>query len=135
MATRKQKEIAELLRREISSMVLHELKDPRIGFVTVTRVVLAGDHRSAKVFVTVRGTKEQTADTMEVLAHARGHMQRLIADRLKLRWTPVLNFIEDKELREALRVDRLIEGLKKEQPDAGPASAVGAEESDPEPET
>lgn len=114
VATRKQKEIAELLRREISTIILHELNDPRMGFVTVTRVRLARDFRSAKVFATVRGLEADVRNTFEALQHARGYVQACIADRLNLRYTPVLQFAEDEELGQALRVDRLIEQLKRE---------------------
>jgi len=115
MATRKQLEVTELLRREISNILLCEVRDPRVGFVTVTRVQVARDQRSAKVYVTVRGSDEEVATTMKTLEHARGHVQKLVGDRVKLRFTPVLHFVEDKEMREALRVDRLIEQVRKEQ--------------------
>jgi len=114
MASRKHKEISELLRREISNIILCEVKDPRVGFVTVTRVVLAGDRRSAKVYFTARGSEEDTDTSTNALQHARGHIQGLVGDRLKLRFTPVLHFVEDKELRDALRVDRLIEQVRTE---------------------
>ncbi len=114
MATRKQKEISELLRREISSIILHELSDPRMGFVTVTRVEVASDYRSAKVYATVRGPGEELRRTLDALTHARGHIQALVADRIKLRHTPVLQFIEDKALLEALRMNQLIDKVRAE---------------------
>jgi ribosome-binding factor A len=114
MVTRKQKEADELLRREISSIILRELNDPRMGLVTVTRVKVAGDYRSAKVYVMIRGSEEEREKSLEVLTHARGRIQGLVADRIKLRNTPVLTFLEDEEMEEALRVDRLIEKIKQE---------------------
>ena len=122
MTTRKQREIEELLRREISSIMLRELNDPRMGFATVTRVRAGGDFRTGKVFVLLRGSEEERAQTLEVLEHARGRIQALIADRIKMRNTPVLTFIEDREMAQALRVDRLIDKVMKEdhQPE-GPA--------------
>ncbi len=110
--SRKHMEIAELLRREISCIILYELSDPRMGFVTITRLHLARDHRSAKVFVTVRGSETDAGNTLMGLANARGHIQALIGDRLKLRYTPVLAFVRDEELGKALRVDRLIDQLR-----------------------
>ena len=112
MATRKQKEITELLRRGISNIILYELSDPRTGFLTLTRVQLSGDGRSAKVFVTVRGDEAAVRKSLDALRHARGHIQALIAERLRLRWTPVLEFLEDIELNQALRVERLISQLR-----------------------
>jgi len=113
--TRKQDEISELLRREISSIILYELNDPRMGFVTVTRVRIAADFRSAKVLVTVRGAEQELRRTLGVLAHARGHIQALIGKRIKLRHTPVLAFQEDTDVRKAQRVDQLIEDVTRKQ--------------------
>jgi ribosome-binding factor A len=113
--SRKRKEVDELLRREISRIILYEMKDPRAGFVTVTRVHVAGDYRSAKVYVMVRGNEAQIAQSLAVLTHTRGHIQGLIADRIKLRWTPVLEFIEDDEMRQALRVDRILERMSQDE--------------------
>lgn len=113
MASRKQAEINELLRREISNIILYELGDPRTGMVTITRVEVAGDYRSAKVFITVRGDEKDVRRTLRALAHARGHIQALIADRIKLRWTPVLEFFEDKELVEALRIEKLLDQVNR----------------------
>ncbi len=109
MVTRKQKEIEELLRREISSIIVRDLEDPRIGFVTVTRVRVGGDYRTAKVYLTIRGSAEEREETLDVLTGARGRIQGLVADRIKMRNTPVLTFLEDEEVLEALRVDRLID--------------------------
>lgn len=114
MPTRKQKEVAELLRREVSSILLHKLKDPRMGFVTVTRVEAARDLRSATVYVTVRGSDAELEDTLEGLSHAGGYIQHLLAERLPLRFTPVLSFEQDEELLEAQRINRLIDEVRKE---------------------
>jgi len=122
VATRKQKEIAELLRREISSIILSGLSDPRMGFVTLTRVHVAGDYRSAKVYLTVRGTEVDARKSLAALAHAHGHIQGLIADRIKLRWTPVLEFVEDKELSQALRVSKLMDRVTMERAESIPAT-------------
>jgi ribosome-binding factor A len=118
--TRKQEEISELLRREISSIILHELSDPRTGFVTVTHVRIAGDYQSARVFVTVRGSEEDLRRTLKALTHARGHIQSLIARRIKLRHTPVLEFVEDRDVRKAQQVDRLIDRVTEQE--TGPES-------------
>jgi ribosome-binding factor A len=114
MNPRKKKKIEELLRRELSSIILYEMKDPRPGFVTVTGVELAEDQRSAKVLLTVRGAEKDTQQTLRSLAHARGYMQALIAKRLPLRFTPVLQFAEDTETLKALRVEKLIDQARAE---------------------
>ncbi len=114
MDPRKKRRIEELLRRELSTIVLYELKDPRMGFTTITRVELSGDQRSAKVRLTVRGEAEETVRTLEALKHARGYVQRLIGDRLQLRYTPVLTFEEDVEVRDAAHMEDLIDRARRE---------------------
>lgn len=112
--SRKQEEIAELLRRELSNIILYELNDPRVGFVTVTRVKVSKDTRSAEVFVTVRGSESEVEQTIMTLHRGRGYMQKLIAERLRLRWTPLLQFSEDKDLVRARRVMNLIDRVREE---------------------
>ena len=119
VATRKQQEIAEMLRRQISNIALYELRDPRVGFVTVTRIELAGDFRSAKVYVTVRGSRADVSKSLGALRHARGRIQGLIGERLELRYTPLLEFVEDIELDKALRVDRLIDEVMRQDEESG----------------
>ncbi len=114
MNPRKKRKIEELLRRELSAIILYELKDPRTGFVTLTRVKLSKDQRSAEALLTVRGGEEETEQTLRALRHARGYIQQLIGKRLPLRYTPVLSFEEDTEVREALRLDNLIEQARRE---------------------
>jgi len=119
MVRRKQRELAELLRREISNILLRDLNDPRMGFVTVTKVEAAGDLRSAKVFVTVRGSTGDVSRTMHGLKHARGYVQRLIGQRLSIRYTPLLDFLEDEELGRAMRVTKLIDQVRRQDKTAG----------------
>ncbi len=114
MNARKKRRIEESLRRELSSIILYEMKDPRTGFVTITRVELSEDQRSAQVFLTVRGAEEEVERTLRALTRARGYIQGLIAQRIPLRFTPVLSFREDKELREAQRVEKLIDEARRD---------------------
>jgi ribosome-binding factor A len=114
MQGRKKKRIEEQLRREISSICLFELKDPRAGFISVTRVELADDQRSAKVYLTARGSEEEVTATLNTLERARGFVQALIGKRLPLRWTPVLTFREDKDVLNARRIDRLIDRARRQ---------------------
>ena len=131
--SRKQQEVTELLRREISRIILYELSDPRMGFITITRLKLGGDYRSAKVFVTVRGSRADVGKTLDALAHARGHIQALVGERLKLRYTPVLEFVKDVELGKALRVDRLIEELKSRPEGPGARGDFGPDQEPSQP--
>ena len=114
MRTRKQRETDEVLRREISRIILYELNDPRMGFVTLTRVETGSDLRSARIFVTVRGSETEKKLTLSGLEHARGHVQALLGERLKVRYTPVLVFLEDRELGRAAQVEQLLSQVKRE---------------------
>ncbi len=114
MNVRKKRKIEELLRREMSTIILYELKDQRPGFITLTRVELSEDQRAAKVLLTVRGTEEEVKETMQALHRARGYVQALIGKRLKLRYTPVLEFAEDAEVLQAMRLEKLIDETRRE---------------------
>ena len=114
MNPRKKRKIEELLRRELSSILLRDINDPRAGFVTVTGVELSGDQRSASVRVMVHGSPEDTERNLEMLRHARGYIQGLIGERLSLRYTPVLSFEEDTEMRDVLRLESLIDRARRE---------------------
>jgi ribosome-binding factor A len=114
MNPRKKKRTEELLRREISNICLYELRDPRVGFFTVTQVELAEDQRSAKVSIVVRGAEDEVSRTLSTLRNARGYIQALVAKRLPLRYTPVLSFREDKDVLTARRVDKLIDEARRE---------------------
>jgi ribosome-binding factor A len=114
MNPRKKKRTEELLRREISNICLYELRDPRVGLFTVTQVELAEDQRSAKVFLTVRGSEDDVSRTLQTLGKARGYVQAQVAKKLPLRYTPVLSFEEDKDVLTARRVDKLIDEARRE---------------------
>ncbi len=114
MNPRKKLKIEETLRRELSAIILYELKDPRPGFITITGVQMAEDQRSAKVLLTVRGSEDEIKQTLKVLHHARGYIQSLIGKRVGLRYTPVLEFCEDAEVLKALRLEKLIDEVRRE---------------------
>ena len=114
MNPRKKLKIEELLKRELSSTILYQMNDPRTGFVSVTGVELSEDQRSAEVRVTVRGDARDIQETLRVLTHARGFLQGRIAERLDLRYTPVLTFSEDEDVLKARRLEQLIDEARKD---------------------
>lgn len=122
MNPRKKRRIEELLRREISNIVLYELKDPRVGPVALTRVELSADQRAARVYLIVRGNDEVVDESLRVLGHARGYVQGLIGRRLDLRYTPVLTFQGDKDVLTAMRAEKLIEEARRQ--DREPPAAL-----------
>ena len=95
MSSRRIAKDAEALRECVSTTVLFELKDPRVQNVTVLRTEVSPDLRSARVYVSVRGDEKSQALSMHGLRSARGFIQSRIADRLELRYTPILSFVHD----------------------------------------
>ncbi len=94
-------------------MIAGELSDPRIGFATVTHVELSGDLHHARVLVSVLGDEEDQQKTFEGLSSAAGFVRRELARRLRLRRAPELAFVLDRGVEEGLRIETLIQRLKK----------------------
>jgi ribosome-binding factor A len=97
--------------RQVLSEALPELKDPRIGFVTVTGVDTSADLRHARVFVSVFGSAKKRQATLEGLAAAHGVLQSRIAHELRMKRTPQLAFEYDRTVEEGVRMSKLIDEL------------------------
>ncbi|HXX28790.1 MAG TPA: 30S ribosome-binding factor RbfA [Terriglobales bacterium] len=108
--------LGEALREEVATLLEGELGDPRIGLVSVSRVELAEDARSARVFVVVGGTEEEAERTLEGLASAVGFIRHAIADRLHLRRAPELFFQLDRSPVYEARINELLNRVKKRNP-------------------
>ena len=102
--------VNESVRQVLSEAVL-ELKDPRIGFVTVTGVETSPDLRHARVFVSVLGAEKVRVATLEGLSAARGPLQARISDELRLKRTPQLTFEYDPSVERGVRMTKLIDEL------------------------
>jgi len=111
--------VAEAIRQEVSNIVHDELNDPRVGFVTVTRVELTEDLRYAKIFFSVLGKEEDYKKTQAALDSALGFIRRLVAERLQLRFAPEIIFREDRSQEYSVRIEEVlneIKGLSKPHP-------------------
>jgi len=97
--------------KEVLSEALVELKDPRIGFVTITAVETSSDLRHARVFVSVLGSEEQREQTLEGLSAAHGLLQGHVARELRMKRTPQLAFEYDPTVERGVRMSRLIDEL------------------------
>lgn len=106
--------VNQLIKEEISTLVHRELKDPRLGFVTVTAVDITKDLRTAKVFVSVLGNDQQWADSLTALARARGFIRNWLRHHLDLRVTPELDFRPDRSMEHAARIQSLLRNLDQE---------------------
>jgi ribosome-binding factor A len=103
--------VDEAVREVLGDAVNRDLKDPRVGFVTVTEVRTSADLRQARVFVSVFGTAEEQAATLEGLASAHGLLQARLARELRLKRTPTLEFQLDDTAVRAARLEALIEDV------------------------
>jgi ribosome-binding factor A len=101
--------IAEQIQRELSNIIRLELKDPRVGMITLTDVEVSQDHSHAKVFFTLMGDAAKVAETTGALQHAAGFLRSQLARSLKLRTIPRLNFEYDVSVERGVRLSRLID--------------------------
>jgi len=106
--------LADQIRTEIASLIEGELKDPRIGFVTVTHVEVSPDLGHARVFVSVLGDDEAREQSMAGLGSAAGYVRRAVAQRLRLRRAPELLFAFDAGAEKAERIEDLLNRLRRE---------------------
>ncbi len=105
--------VAELIAHELARLISTELKDPRIGFVTVTEVRMSSDLHSARVYVSVYGDAEHRQASLEGLGKAAGYLRHQLGPALKLRYTPELVFCHDDSLDRADRVQALLIAVAK----------------------
>lgn len=111
---RRPKRVAELIRQELSKILLADLHDPRIGFLTITRVKVPADLRTAQVYVSVLGSPAQQRSTLRGLRSARGRIQGELGNRIELRRVPEISFHADDRVKQALRVSSLLAELAQE---------------------
>ena len=101
--------VDEAVREVLSGAITQELKDPRVGFVTVTAVETSPDLRHARVFVSVLGDERQRERSMDGLRAAHGFLQRRLNDELRIKHTPALDFLYDDSVDRSLRIQSLLE--------------------------
>lgn len=106
---RRAERLAEEIREQVAQMIASQLKDPRLGFVTVTRVELAHDLGHARVYVGVLGSEAEREKSLQSLHQASGFVRRELGKRLRIRHTPEIEFRYDKGLDATDRVARLLE--------------------------
>ncbi|WP_404452663.1 30S ribosome-binding factor RbfA [Virgibacillus necropolis] len=105
--------IAEQMKKELGEIISRKLKDPRVGFVTVTDVEVTGDLQQAKIFISVLGDEKQKHDTLVGLAKAKGFIRSEIGQRIRLRKTPELVFEFDEALEYGNRIETILRDLNK----------------------
>lgn len=112
MAKLRVSRVGEQIKKEIVDIVRTEVKDPRVGFVTITEVEASGDLQHATVFVSVLGDEEQRKGTMEALQKAAGFIRAEVGRRVRLRRTPELHFKLDTSLDYSTRIGKVLRDIK-----------------------
>jgi ribosome-binding factor A len=117
MATnRRVSRVAELIKREVSQMLINGIKDDRVGtgMVSITDVDVSGDLQHAKIYVSIYGTEEAKTETMAGLKSATGYVRSELGARIRLRRTPEVVFIQDRSLERGSKVLSLLNQIKQE---------------------
>jgi len=123
MVTRRQEKVARVVKEVVSDAIAHHLSDPRIeGFVSVTRVDMVADLRSADVYLSIFGKDDAAQNkTFAATTHAKSRIQSLLAGKLQSKFCPVLHFYRDEKFKKTLETMKLIDQaaneLKKEEPE------------------
>ena len=116
MNDRRQRQVAELIHQEIRLLILRQVRDPRLGSVTVTGVEVTPDLRLAHIYVSVMGGDYEAAQALVGLKSAAGFFRHELGSALTLRFIPELSFRLDKTLEQGLRIDQLLDSLPAEAP-------------------
>lgn len=105
--------VQEALRREVSLIIQKEIKDPRLGFTTITKVEISKDLKNAHIYYSVMDEKD-AINTKHALMSAEGYIKKLIGDRLKMKFMPNIKFKADKTMEHSRRVLEILEKIKRE---------------------
>ena len=116
--TRRTERVGHLIQREIGELIIKELSDSRIGFVTISRVEVTTDMAFAKVYVSVLGSDKEKRDSLAGLAHSASFMRTHLSKVLKMRTVPKLQFVEDKNLEHGFRINQLLNEIKSTAPES-----------------
>ena len=111
MEGKRSEKVADLIQREVSEMLVKSIKDPRIGFVTITRVTVSQDCRFAKIYFSVAGTLAERENSGKGLDSAKGYVRRELGRRLQLRYTPEIVFQFDPSIEYAIHMEEVIRNI------------------------
>lgn len=114
MEGKRSDKIADSIQREISQMLMKGLKDPRIGFVTITKVAVTEDCRTARVYFSVTGSSEERERSTEGLNSAKGYVRKELGRRIRMKYIPEITFQFDPSIEYAIHIGEVIEQIRKE---------------------
>lgn len=106
--------LAEAIKKEMSELLRDEVKDPRIGFVSITAVEVSKDLRYANIFISVYGEPAEQKVSIEVLKKAQGFIRSELGKRIRLRYTPEITFKLDQSIKQGVHLIKLMEDVRKE---------------------
>ncbi len=106
--------VSEAVKEALSEIVRDEVKDPRLGFATVTQVEMTADLRKARIWVSFLGEEEERKQSLEVLEKAMHHIRGELGKRVRLKFVPELEFHEDIAAQQGLRIEHIIKELNQE---------------------
>jgi ribosome-binding factor A len=112
--SRRLNRVEEACKEELSEILQREIKDPRVGFVTITEVKLTADLRHARVFVSILGTEEECRESLTGLESARGYLRSCLGRHLRLKYLPEIEFVHEHVAEEALRLTELMKRVETE---------------------
>ena len=116
MSTRTEK-LRQLLKEEVSDILRHEIKDPRLGFFTIIDTEITSDLQHAKVFVSIMGTPEEQEQSMDVLKHAQHFVRQQLGKRVRMKTLPDVQFQQDETVDQGVRILELLEEIKRDEQD------------------
>lgn len=112
--TRRTRQVGEMLREELTDIIRTDVKDPRVGFFTITRVDIGPDLRNATAMVSVLGTEDQRTETLAALQSASGFIRRQLKPRLRMRQVPEISFADDRSMEHAQEIAVVLKTLDRE---------------------
>lgn len=112
MRYKRKDRVGDQIRKEVSQIIQGELKDPGIGFVTITDVELSDDLRNAKIFFSVLGDEQKKLDSSQALERAVSFIQHEIGRKMKLKYIPKIRFVYDHSLEEGARIEKALKELR-----------------------
>lgn len=118
MSTQRAARVGEQMREELAGLI-RELKDPRVGFVSIVKVEVSGDIRHAKVYASVMGTEQQKKDSMKGLTSASGFLRSELSRLMQLRYMPELHFVLDESIEHGTRMAKLLVEVQRQDEQKG----------------
>ena len=131
MQTWRKDRLSSEIVRQTGMILMQELRDPRLGFMTVTRVKVSDDYKYAKIFVSIMGSKKRKKLGLSGLKSAQGFVQRELSRRIRMRQFPSIAFELDESIDKAFKITKLMDDIKKKRPvSAEPENAAPEKEEE-----